>query len=1039
MDTIYLPGIEIGLMAVMLNGVAMIAQQKVLIWSVALTAAVLLTLKAVASAPVMRWPALQSGLIGGLIAICIASFLTNPSMQSSINVQSNTSGVVTRVDNVPTVVALPYALPSAILYDAQNLVRTAISNVNPSYDLLSVDANGLVNPLKSLLNLRGLAYKTGALESEISEIVSACLSAESGYMSADYAKIGRLVMNAGNSGAGASESIAIPGLTTLPTNIGALLYQASLNTTDKVPGYVLSSDPTSLLSCSDAASAVANGIATNLSSPDFQKWITGSVNVSDTLNPGGAPTYSDLVGKYGASRKMVVSNFTAGAASTANADVLNMAFYELVDSQLNCLKTSGEAKTSCLASVNQSIEMERKNLLDAANMAMSQSYMGQFGPQVLSLLVILSPFLFLFAMFSGTNAGAKLLRIVGYVLIPLVMPAIAAEAVNAIVLYKFSGFINQLTAGGYLSHSLVHEAYKELSISIGTASSLMASMPVVIMGLVGMGEVAARAYDKATTASNASTVSSTTPSLTNNSPVLATRSAGDIHPNLQGGATLIGRGASDPATHGTLMSLSQAVTQNHSKAQAREASVSSAQNWVKDTTQLFHKGTSSQTGVGTDLHRSIRTALEAAEGSSESTRDSDGSQTRKSTQRDTQLSAGVDGSVKAQIPKLPGAKKEGNSSATSSGSPISASFGLSLQGVTKSGASDSAEATKGTSRDRTADQSNRLTTAMSSDMVKKAYQNSSAEERKAFDTLFKKAESVTKTLSQRDTDTDSTGTSAELRRQVAQESAKADADVVNNAIKTNADFRLATLEAEMIASQNPVLSQAIREEHRSMATGERTGATISDGAARSALATLRGLGRIAANETPSEERDLAQKQLLNMFAGLNHQRLTNFNAPKPDAVGSSIPSAADRAEQIETEVQNQLPKPKAASGNPATSVRPSAGASTRVLPPVRAQTGPAPKTAAEVRMPTLDNLPPDLQAAKDKLEAGANLRQNQKAELNSKFDASMVNAQEAGLSAKPGAEAKGTVRRAVGNAWAAVKDDNTPIDLHNTRQTPGKK
>ena len=909
MDTIYLPGLEIGLMAAMLNGVAMLSQQKTLIWSVALTAAVLLTLKGVASAPSMRWPALQNGLFGGLVAICLASFLTSPSMKRSVNVQGIASGVVARVDNVPVAVSLPYTLVSSIVFDAQQLVRTVISNVNPSYDQLSVDANGLVNPLKSLLNLRSLAYKTGSLESGISEIISSCLSSDSGYLAADYAKIGKLVMNSGNTGASSAQSIAIPGITTLPTNIGALLYQATLNTSDKVPGYVLASDPSLLLSCSDAVSAVASEISTALTSDDFKKWITGSVNSMDTVNPSGTPTYASLVTTYGNTRKMVVSNYTAASSAQATADVLNMAFYELVDSQLNCLRTSGEAKAACLASVNQSIEMERKNLQDAANMSTSMAYMGQFGPQVLSLLVILSPFFFMFAMFSGMGAWTKLGRVIGYVIVPLVMPGIAAEAVNAMLLYKFAAFINVLTDGGYLSHSLVHEAYKELSMNIGTASSLMASLPAVIMGLVGLSELAARTYEKATSASSASTTNTSTPTMVDTSAVLATRSAGTVEPNLQGSGILRGAGSSESVLGGSFMSLSQAVTSGYSEAKARETSVSNATNWIKDTTRLFSEGNSNQTGFAKDLFTAIKKSLDKTTGTSTSTGNDTNLSTTKTNDTSAELGVGLNAGFKASTP---GAANAGKSGGEEKGGLLSLipsigfSAGVDVSGKSGASAKNQASALTNNTQRKSAEDAERLTQALSSDDVQKVYRNSSKETRAAFDELFKKSKSATQTLASRDSQTDSFGATAELKMQLANNSANADAATVSNAIHSSPNFRFATLQAEMAANQNPVFQDAIEAERKAMSTGQRPGSFVSDRAALSAVATMRALGRIAGEQEPSAQRDDAQRLLIGMYAAMNDQKTPILKDTNKRLFDEDIPSAAPEVSTLENEVEDKM-------------------------------------------------------------------------------------------------------------------------------------
>lgn len=161
----------------------------------------------------------------------------------------------------------------------------------------------------------------------------------------------------------------------------------------------------------------------------------------------------------------------------------------------------------------------------------------------------------------------------------------------------------------FLSHSLVHEAYKELSMNIGTASSLMASLPAVIMGLVGLSELAARTYEKATSASNASTTNASTPTLVDTASVLATRSAGDILTNLQGSAVMRSSGANSPVTNGAFLELGNAVSSARTDAKTRDQTLSSASSWIHDVTQSLSNSKSAQTGLGTDLVKAIRESL----------------------------------------------------------------------------------------------------------------------------------------------------------------------------------------------------------------------------------------------------------------------------------------------------------------------------------------------------------------------------------------------------------------------------------------------
>lgn len=490
--TIYVASANVTLLNGILNGVAMICQQTAYIWGfAALATAWMLTRAVVAGAmPIGGANALATGTYNAVMPIFLALVLTASPLKSTVQVESTINGKVTAIDNVPFAIAVLPSAVSQLSKDLGGFVTTAFQGTSASYSSISASGNGFINPLKTLLTARSailkLATTTGAINSQIQTLVGDCIGADSG---ANYAMVKGLVLNAGNSGATAAQSIAINGVN--PTALGALLYQTAQNATG-LTTIIDPTQPTTILSCSDGANYVATAVGNGINTTEFARVVQGSVNGTDQPNSATPPDVNTMGTQLQATRiASAVTGTLTGGATQAQQELLNLLFYETTQNALDCLEAGGTNKVICASSVEQAAGMERNNLQQAANVMPMLQYAGGFANDMLTLVIGLGPVIILFMMFSGMALSKKLWTVVHIMTWPLLVMNVGAEIINGMMYIKVSDFLAGITQGGVLSQALAVEAYRQFSVQIGLSSNLMASLPVLMTLIFGMGESSA--------------------------------------------------------------------------------------------------------------------------------------------------------------------------------------------------------------------------------------------------------------------------------------------------------------------------------------------------------------------------------------------------------------------------------------------------------------------------------------------------------------------------------------------------------------------
>lgn len=644
--TYYSVSADLTTLSAVLNGVAMICKQNSLIWGFALAVA-MWRLLATSTAAVLRSPSGQGGAVLGsgplntLMPLILAMTLTNSSLQGTVQIESTINGAVTEVDNVPLVISAIPAFGSILSMNLNEVVSTAFSNVDSEYPTISATANGFLNPLKLLLTSRTALYRLNGVDSEIKTVLSSCLGPDSGV---NYASIENLVQNAGNTGATTSTSIAINGLN--PTAMGALLYQASLNTTALVNDAALSQ--TQELNCSDAANQVANDITTALTSTEFTRVIQGAVNGLDQPIPGADYSFDTIAAQYDAvSRANTLGSVFTGGTGQSNAEFMNLLFSEMVENDINCLRASSDTLVECQATALQASEVERNNLSMAASEVPMLRYAGSFGNYLIALIIGLGPVIVMFMMFAGVEAGKCVKTVAHLTVWPLLVVNVGAELVNGMICIDVANYLTSLRQGGWISQASSLAAYQELSMQIGVGSHIMASLPVLMSMIFGLGESSALTSVATTIAPKSHDVAdnqAVTPEVTR--PMFENGSIGKADQYAHGAGNLQLTGSTNAVSTSTSFgNMAREASNTLTQSDTRSQSISAGRSNLAEWREAMSSGNYSRLGIDQSVGESVASEFRSSQrGATNAHANTSVTGTRQNSNR---AHAGVEGSFGA--------------------------------------------------------------------------------------------------------------------------------------------------------------------------------------------------------------------------------------------------------------------------------------------------------------------------------------------------------------------------------------------------------
>ncbi|MFS2023476.1 conjugal transfer protein TraG N-terminal domain-containing protein [Massilia sp. CT11-137] len=491
-QVIYTANGDLTTLYAILNAVAMICRENATIWGFALMAATwsLFSMTAVAGAGAAAGgvgPDLARRAFALIIPFCLAICLTSSSMKSTVTVESGLAGATTTVANVPVLISVVPATASLISKIVGDKLHTAMQSTGTDYDAISAKQQGFINPLKTLLTSRIAILRLGGIASEVNSLLGTCLNADAGV---NYADIANHVLFAGNLPAAQAGPAPITVWTPLGaqrTSIGVLLAEAAQNTSAFVTDIKVGSNH--IATCADAAAQVGQDIDTALNSDQFKRVVQGAVNAADQPNAAGDYTIDGIAAAYAAVRS--ADSITGGTGAQTDVELINLLFAELVRNDLECLRADGTNKSTCLAMAVQSNEIERNNIQAAANGFDALMYAGAFANQITAVIIGLGPVLVLFMMFSGAGA-ARNMKVAAHMIVwPLLIMNVGAELINGMMYISVSGFLRALAQGGVINQSNAVEVYKNFSLQIGTASHLMATLPILMSTIFALGQSAA--------------------------------------------------------------------------------------------------------------------------------------------------------------------------------------------------------------------------------------------------------------------------------------------------------------------------------------------------------------------------------------------------------------------------------------------------------------------------------------------------------------------------------------------------------------------
>lgn len=987
-QTIYTANADIGVLNAVCNGVAMMCNQTAMIWGFAMLAAVwrIFSMTTAAAMRSANGPGAGTGMmqnaINAIIPFLFAITLTSGALKTDVQIQSGATGAVTLVSNVPFILSVLPATASLVSKDTGSVVRTAFQGTGTDYASLSAWNNGFINPLKTLLTTRTAILKMGSIHSQVNSVITSCLGSD--YV-ASYSSLASVVMNAGNTGATGAQSISVyDGDGGRPTSIGALLYQASLNPNGIVNDIDVGG--AHVVSCYDAAVKVADNINTALYSPEFARAIQGAVNSADVPKPNASFTISSLSTQYLAVRTAnTVVNTLAGGAAQANAELVNLLFSEMIKNDLDCLKADGPNKTTCLAMTVQANEIERNNIQSAANGVEGLLYAGQFSNYITAVIIGLGPVIIMFMMLSGIESHKNMKAAAHMIVWPLLIMNVGAELINGLVYNAVANFMTTIAQGGYLTQVQAVEVYKMFSLKVGTASHLMATLPVLMTTIFALGQTASMVKIADSMGANSKQPAEVAvPPAAHTAPLVANSSMANAAQGVSFSKVAL-TGATDAvSTSATFGNLAKEAAHNVTAARSRQSVIQEGHADLSAWKEAFNTGKYTKVGVSDSEGRSIKENW--TRNLNASLNDSTGKEVAENKNNANVSSAGA-----------------GASLGLGTGGPtgVSGSASVGVDGKTQTSAGDSLSANTKTGRNKALAESKALSKALSDDLSHRSSKDRGTTSGSNIEKSLSRQTTYSKTLGDSQTLTDATNEANKASSNFVAYSGKIGSDEIANHIESNADYSAFQLNEgrnfDRVAGVDSYKERAMRDVEQG--ANQRI---LGNDRAKEAAARHVAAFRMASDEKASPEQRLAATEyLLHSAEAMQGVRYVAGNTDMQDI---------------------SIEAPKNSTGFDDGIVRRANALDPRTAQPAQGVRGGSGKKAPGAE----DKLNSGAHEFKDEVIAGV-------AEIG--FDVrhdvrvAGLQADKAGLT---GPERKGTIRRVGGNIIGnTVGDSQTELDLEH--------
>jgi conjugal transfer mating pair stabilization protein TraG len=777
--------------------------------------------------------------------------LTNPQMKTTVTVESGLTGATMSVDHVPVLISFVPATASLVSKIVGEKLEVAMQTTGTDYASLSATHKGFINPLKTLLTSRTAILRLGGVASEVNSLLSTCLNADSG---ADYAKVASHVLFAGNLPSADAGPAPIPvwsGVGSERTSIGMLLAEAAQNTTAIVTDIKVGSND--IATCADAAAQVGADIEQALQSDEFKRVVQGAVNAADQPNPNGDFSINDIASQYAAVRtaNSVTGGMAVGVAQ-ANAETINLLFSELVKNDLDCLRADGANKSTCLAMAVQANEIERNNIQAAANGFESLMYAGAFANQIIAVIIGLGPVIVLFMMWAGVGAG-KNMKVAAHMIVwPLLIMNVGAELINSMIYMSIANFMRTLSQGGVINQSTAVEVYKNFSLEIGTASHLMAALPILMSTIFALGESAALVKIADSMASGSKDESKavnpapvdSAPLVTNSSVAKAEQTVGGTDVSLNGAIPAI----ATSAQFGSMQrEASSSLTSAHQKVQSITEGETNLQSWLSGmSTGNFQKLNVSESTLKAVTDAYNRNYLATQTGKS-----GQGVNSSKDNFNASQTSASVGAEIGGGVP---GGGKGGLFG-------ISGGASLGADHRTTAGANDNLQAGKKVEQDDSVAKSLALSKAFSTVLQGNSSKDTGTDETRTLQHSLGVQRQYSKTLSESKSVSDVASEAVKRSSGFVALNAQIGGKEVTSQMKTNAAYQRFQLNEGRSFGNSAVAQPYLERARQDMKAGV-TDRIVGDEAAKEALARHRAAFLLASDENAKPEDRLGANEYL---------------------------------------------------------------------------------------------------------------------------------------------------------------------------------
>lgn len=368
-----------------------------------------------------------------------------------LQVEDIYSGTATIVADIPLIISLPASITASVSKKITDVVETAFQTTNGSY--LAMGAEGFVNPLKLMLSLRDPHQTIRTfpyLSQSITEFIKYCAATDSTFSTKSLSSSADMI--------GYLTKLKVSGVMTY-WDVNNPMGQG----TSCVDGQTRLGKDTSVAKMT----AEAENLLKSTTGGDYSKNITGAGASIAGLTQSYNSVTSGILGNMQTGQQFMV-NAVAMVPTKQGIDCIN--------------QPTGPNMSECMGNVIQREALEKQNIDAAAQAGIFTKTMIPAMNILLLLFYAFAPVIIAYAFLAGPHA-IKMLA--GYLLFGVWtqswMPV--AAIMNYIIQMQTQYAISAFPKTGFTMENYM-QFYSILTMKLGMASTLMASIPMITFGLL---------------------------------------------------------------------------------------------------------------------------------------------------------------------------------------------------------------------------------------------------------------------------------------------------------------------------------------------------------------------------------------------------------------------------------------------------------------------------------------------------------------------------------------------------------------------------